>query len=91
MMSKMILEKARSFFVLTTIIKQRKVCNLPTFAYMLDFEEAFDKTDRSMLSRRLESKFLYLCQIYVPVNKLLRKYKHCFNRLVTFRPQLETG
>ena len=47
-------------FVLTTIIKQRKVHNLPTIACILDFEEAFGKTDKSMLSRRLKSNFLFI-------------------------------
>ena len=31
-------------FVLTTIIKQGKVRNLPKFACMIDFEKAFDNT-----------------------------------------------
>ena len=40
-------------FVLTSIIKNRKVRNLPTFACMVDFAKAFDKTDRNMLLFKL--------------------------------------
>ena len=58
---------------------------------MLDFEEAFDKTDRSMLSRRLESKFLYLCQIYVQLTNCCITINTVLSDWLPLDPSLKQG
>lgn len=40
-------------YLLTTIVKNRKLQNLPTFASVVYFAKAFDKTDRDMLLFKL--------------------------------------
>ena len=65
-------------YVLTTIIKNRKVRNLPTFACMVDFAKAFDKTDREMLLFKLLINGLR-GKIYQYIKAMYLSTKCCLN------------